>query len=722
MKIKIEKSFVMQQDQADCGVACLLSIIRYYHGNETLEKLREISGTTKKGTTLLGLYQGANQIGFNAKGCQSDIDSLIEHNQPAILHILKNGQLEHYIVFYSYFDNKFLIGDPSEGIKQYTQSQLEEIWVTHRCLVLEPNKFFQTIRKINRDKLKWLFLLLKEDVNILISSVILGLSLSALGMATAIFSQKLIDTLIPTKDANKLLVAIIFLFFLLIIRSILQYLRGKLIIRQNMNFNNRIVSYFYDSLLFLPKRFFDSREVGDIVARLNDTSRIQRTIALVVGSLFIDLLTVVVAYIVILYYSLDIALVTILFMPFFFIIIFSQNKRILEQQKHVMVGYAWTESNFIDTIKGVTEVKVSNQQQSFGKKGSSIYAEYQHQIFYLGSIQLSLNLVYSIVGILFTCSMLAIGGHLVIEGNLKLGAFIATFSLVSTLIPSVINLAMMPIPLSEARIAFDRMYEFSSVEPEINIAGTNISEIASLNLINISFRFPGRKPLFKNISFCVNVGEVIAIVGESGCGKSTIAQIIERFYLPEEGSILINGNIPLDNINPNYWRNFVGYVPQFPHIFNGTVSENILFETETISYQKLVDFLGLSGLDKYFNDLPQGLQTLVGEKGINLSGGQIQLLSLVRVLIKAPKILILDEITSAMDRETEHFVLGLFRSLRLNVAIVFITHRLHILKTFADRIYVIENNTIINYGNHQDLMKSKNFYSRFWSELEIQHI
>lgn len=717
MDKRINKSFILQHDQADCGVACLLSIIRYYKGNATNEGIRELSGTTKQGTTLLGLYQAANQLGFDAKGCQFDIDALKEHKQPAILHVIINGQLEHYVDFFGYAQTKFIIGDPATGIQVYSQSQLAEIWKTGICLVLKPNDSFQTVKQIRRDKLKWFSKLLKEDVNLLISSVILGLLLATLSMATSIFSQKLIDTYLPSKDTINLLVAVLFLLFLLIMRSVFQYLRGKLMIRQNMCFSNRIVDYFYNSLLILPKQFFDSREVGDMVARLNDTSRIQRTISLIIGSLFIDLLTVLVSYIVILYYSWEIALVTSLFIPLYFVIIFSQNKKILEQQKRVMVGFARTESNYIDTIKGVVEVKSSNNHHTFGKKGSCIYSEYQQQVFNLGNTQLSLSVLYGVIGILFICSLLAIGGYFVIDGSMKLGALIATFSLASTLIPSITNLAIMPIPISEARIAFERMFEFSSVKTENSTTGINISEIESLNLINISFRFPGQKLLLKNISLYVNVGEIIALIGESGCGKSTIAQIIERFYFPEKGEIFINNEIPIQNLNLYQWRNFVGYVAQFPHIFNGTVAENILFETDSLNYKKLTEFLDNSGLNKYINALPQGLFTNVGEKGINLSGGQIQLISLARALIKYPKIMVLDEITSSMDRETENYVLGILREIKRNTAIIFISHRLHVLKTLADRIYVIENSTIKTKGSHTELLESNNFYSQFWDGL-----
>lgn len=485
---QIRNAYIKQQDQADCGVACLLSITKYYKGSATFENLRNLSGTNKQGTSLLGLFQASQALGFTAKGCEASINNLIEHNKPTILHVQK-GQLEHYVVFYKHENDKFIIGDPAEGILVLNQSQLDDIWLTKRCLVLEPTIAFKHKREQNLIKLKWFLRLFNDDWNILGSSVVLGLALTVLGMATAVFSQKMIDSYIPSKDINKLLLVTFFLFILLLSRGLLSYMSGYLLNRQNLDFNRRIVDYFFNSLLLLPKSFFDSRETGDMVARLNDTARIQRAVTQIIGNIFIDLLIVIVSFVVILYYSFEIASLTAIFIPIYFLVIFTQNKKIFQKQKLALVGYAKAESNYIDTIKGVSDIKSLNKQSSFGSKNSKIYGEYQQEIFNLGSLQLSLGFVYGILGILFTTLMLAIGGVLVIKGSLQLGAFMATFGLVSSLIPSVSNLALLPIPLSEARVAFERMFEFSNAVPESAQGIVKLSGIDSITYNNVSYSF-----------------------------------------------------------------------------------------------------------------------------------------------------------------------------------------------------------------------------------------
>ncbi len=201
----IETTHILQHDQSDCGVACLLSIIKFYKGDCSLEKLRELSGTTQQGTTLLGLYQVANQLGFNAEGFQANVMTLVENEQPSIIHVTLENQLLHYLVCYHY-DNKkgFLVGDPAKGIYYLTPSELSEIWVSKKCLTLDPTDKFEKSITSKDKKRKWFIDLIKQDDKLLWISVLLGVFIACLGMAMSIFSQKLIDDILPSHKIIKL--------------------------------------------------------------------------------------------------------------------------------------------------------------------------------------------------------------------------------------------------------------------------------------------------------------------------------------------------------------------------------------------------------------------------------------------------------------------------------------------------------------------------------------
>jgi ATP-binding cassette subfamily B protein len=237
---------------------------------------------------------------------------------------------------------------------------------------------------------------------------------------------------------------------------------------------------------------------------------------------------------------------------------------------------------------------------------------------------------------------------------------------------------------------------------------------------NILFRFAGRKSLFNNVSFEINKGEIIAIMGENGSGKSTISQIIQKYFECENGNIMVNQTDSLKGISFNCWRKIVSIVPQQIHIFNATVLENIAFDDAETKPQEVLNFLNEYGFAVFMDSLPQSVMTLVGEEGINLSGGQKQMIALARALYHQPQLLILDEATAAMDRQSEQFVLKLLQRLRTKMGIIFITHRLHVLKSFCDRIYILENGAISISGSHEKLLQSKNLYSEYWSDLIIQ--
>lgn len=713
-KKHIEKTHTLQLDQSDCGVACLMSLIKLNGGNNSIEKLRELSGTTKQGTTMLGLYQVANQIGFTAEGCEADLNALIEHKQPVILHVVIENQLQHYVVCYKYDSDKgFLIGDPAKGIYYLSADGLDKIWVSKSCLTLEVNDNFVKAETEKNSQKKWFLDLLKEDYKLLWISVLLGVFVAGLGLAMSLFSQKLIDDILPSNNIKKLVSGIGLLTVLLLARVGISALREFFLLQQSKDFNNRINTNFFSSLLQLPKPFFDTRKIGELVARLNDTQRVQRVIKMLASSLVIDVLVSIISMVFLFMYSWKIGLISLLSVPIYFYIIYRSNKKIINSQKEVMQSYAFNESNYINTIQGIATIKNDNKQDVFNKTNEAVFANFQDKIFNLGKINIALSWQSGLASVFFLIGVLVYTSIQVFNKEIKLGELMAILGIVSSLMPSIANLALISIPINEAKIAFNRMYEFASIEKEKE-EGLPISEINSIAIKNLSFRFAGRSELFTNINLNIEKGKFTAIVGESGSGKSTLGQILQRFYNFENGVIIVNNQYQLNKIELKSYRNLIGVIPQEITIFNGNVIDNILLGNSD-SPENIIQFLTYFGFDVYFNQLPQGLATILGEEGINLSGGQKQIIALARVLYKKPQFLILDEATSAMDRNTENFTMNLFEKIKPNCAIFFISHRLNALKNIADVIYVLDKKTISHFGSHNELMQSDNFYSEYWN-------
>ncbi|REC77109.1 peptidase domain-containing ABC transporter [Chryseobacterium elymi] len=693
----IKKTFSLQKDLTDCGVGCLQSLVQYYGGNISLETLREKSGTAKTGTTLLGLHQCANSIGFEAEGCEADVDALIEHGEPVILHTIIDQKFEHYVICYCYNlseNHQFLIGDPAKGLEYWTREYLEEVWQSKTCLTLKPNDQFQKKEQTETEKKKWLKNLIKEDQEAIYTIIFLGLIFSLLGMSMSIFSQKLIDDILPKKKTSVLLLSISFLGFLLFAKVIIQALRELYIIKQSKSFNERINKNFYSSLLHLPKMFFDSRKVGDFVARLNDTQRIQTVIKQLITNTAVDVLGILISAGFLFFYSWKLAMVCIIISPVIFYIIFSFNKKIIDAQRNVMQSYSINEANYIDSIRGIEVIKGFSKQDMFIKRNETIFGLFQARIFELGKLNLTIALYSGMVLVSFLLIILGFSSYNVLNGEIKTGELMAIIGISSSLLSSITNLALVTIPIQEAKVAFDRMFEYSSLEKE-KTEGLEITEIKSIDIANIDFRFNGRSRLLNQISFSLQKGNITCLLGESGSGKTTLTEILQKNYLPENGEIIINKNTRLKDVSITNWRSLTGIVPQNIQMFNGSILENIILE-EQIDQQKLQKLISL-GFDQFINSLPQALLTLVGEEGINLSGGQKQLLGWMRALYHDPQFLILDEPTSSLDKENREFIYELIQKLKSEKVIFIISHYLEDLKEISDEILTIKKTQITNY-------------------------
>ena len=712
----LKKAFIRQRDQSDCGVACLASILKYYEANVSLEKLRELSGTGKSGSTLLGLMQASKEIGLDAEGFEAEIQHLKTLEHIAILHVVIDRKMQHYVVLFGYNNEMFQIFDPAKGFLRMTEEGLSKIWQSKTLLLLKPTKNLEKIIEKRGKKRAWLVALVKQDYSTLGIATFLGLVIAFLSISTAVFSQKLIDHILPNQDNKTLIIGLGLLIVLLLAKSGILYLRTLLILRQSKDFNNRIIQKFYNSLMYLPKRFFDTRKTGELIARMNDTNRIQHTISFVLGDTLIQSLFGITSLIFVFIYSWQVGLLLLGFIPFYVLLVWRYTKPITKSQREVMQSYAMNEANYVDTLQGIEVIKNQNKESVFSKITETIYGNFQNKVFNLGLIGNKYGVNIQIIGVLATTGVLALSSFLVIQERLQLGELVALFFMAGNLFPAIEAIARANIQVREAKIAFDRMYEFTSMSPDFEPIETqeSLPTIERLSVQNLSFRFPGRKQLLKNINLELNKGQITGLLGESGGGKSTFIQILQKFYTPESGSILID-ELSYEQIHTTSLRSKMGVVPQQVKIFNGSLLYNINLGKNNINRKQLKVFMKDFGFEPYFLQLPQGYSTIIGEEGVNISGGQKQLVGLARALWTNPDILLLDEATSALDRKTEKFVLNLLNKLKKDKIILLVTHRITTVAK-SDMIYVLENNIISTKGTPFVLMKSKNFFSEFFEE------
>ena len=712
----IKKKSVIQHDSSDCGPACLVSVINSLGGFSTIDKVRRLSGTEQTGTTMLGLYQAAIQSGFDAKGYEATIRDIEEYPGILILHVIREGNLEHYIVDFGFNGKSFVIWDPAEGLKLMTPGEIEEIWKSRKCLGLLPNGSFKYEDTNRIEKKKWFFKILKPDINILIISIILGIMISGLSLVMAVFTQKLIDKILPSKDLKLLIVTLIIVFILLSARILISSLRQLLLLEQGKTFNIRVVDDFFGSLLLLPKPFFDTRKTGDLVGRLNDTIRIQRVITDVATAYIIDILVVIISLVAIFIYSSQVAFFTLVSLPLLFLLVLRWNKKIISAQHSVMSSYAQSESNYIDSIRGIAEIKVFKWQELFRQKNRVIFSDFQDKSFFLGKIKVTLGLFTGIAATAYLILVIIYTSYQVIADSMTSGELLAILSLTSGILPSLLNLALVAIPLSEIKVAMARMFEFSMLPPESQEVNSNTDpvEINRIELIDVTFRFPGRPLLLRNINLLLEKGMVSAIVGESGSGKTTIANILMRFYNPESGKIIVDGQTESGTVSIENWRSKIGIIPQEIHIFNGTILQNIITVISEDKIRNLVSMLDEYGLSTYFNAFPAGLMTLVGEDGLNLSGGQRQIIAFTRALFHKPEFIVIDEGTSNLDTDTEKLLINILMKIKARVGVLLISHKMNLVKKMSDIIHVLENGIVSGSGCHDELLESCELYKKLW--------
>jgi len=674
--LDLSKIFVKQTHQSWCGLACLSMISKYYGGYIPQEKWVAMSGTQATGTTLLGLYHAANAIGLKCQGYEADIESLRQLKDPAILHFSMADGLEHYVVFFGCAEGNFLIGDPDKGLEQMTEEELTLLWKSHKLLLVKCGDQFRTEDETTQRKKKWLKELLVPDLPIL--SVIAGISLvvSAAGISLAIFSQKLIDQILPNKELQKLWIGIIALALLLLAKNILSYLRTILIARQSQDFSNRIVGSFYNRILYLPKSFFDSLKTGEITARLNDATRIQRTINYVAGMLLIDILTVVICMVLLFRYWWASGVAALAGGVLFALVFWKYGQRIIDGQRKVMSSYAVAESNFFDTVQGVEVIKGNNKEELFTHYTKKVYAAFQTAAYDLTLVGNSIGVKVQHIGTAAMIGVIAFSSMAVLTDHLSLGALVAILSLAGTVLSSSASISGAYITLQEAKVAFDRLFEYISLdqEPSQTASAEGLNEdIHTLRVDSLYFRFPGRPLLLNDVHFEAKKGELTAILGEIGSGKSTLLQLISRFYVPESGLISVNGR-HYNETPLHEWRDIVSSMPQNIKLFNSTLLENICLTNDQETLERCWAFCHQLRIEKYFENLPLGPATHIGEDGINLSGGQRQWVGLYRALFRNPKILLLDEPTNNMDMETVSFVWKILESEKHQRICILVTH------------------------------------------------
>jgi len=709
---------VLQKDEKDCGPACILTIAKQYNSNFSIAKLRQISGTDRNGTNLVGMIKGLDYLGFDSKAVKVE-DKKIDNSVsfPIIAHIQSKNNFLHYVVVHDVSNKRIIISDPESGIKKLSHKEFSEIW-TGILLLIEPKKDFQK-RNEKDNSLTRFFYVLKNQKSLLFNIFLASILYTVLGIVTSFSSKFLIDYILKDKLMTTLTVMVVGMVILEIIQMLLSIFRGYLLIFLGQRIDIAILLGYYNHVIKLPMNFFSTRKTGEITSRFSDADNINDAVAETVLTLMLDVITAVTGGIIVYIQNQYLFFVSIVILLLYIVIVFSFKEILKKINNEVLENNSQLTSYIIQSINGIETIKAYNLEKNIQDETEFKYLKVIKSSFKRSKIYNLLTFLSGVVELIGNTLIMWVGAIQVINGKLTLGEMMVFNTLLGYFTNPVKNLISLQPTIQTATVSADRLGEIIDLDIEQSdekMIPQNLK--GDIEIKGLNFRYGTRELILKNINMEIKQGEKIALVGESGSGKTTLAKLILKFYDFEKGDININ-DFNLKDIDNTFLRNKISYISQDMFLFNKTIKENLMLSDE-IEIDDVIELSKKVNAYEFINELPQRFDYMIEENGTNLSTGQKQRLSILRALLKKPDILIMDEATSNLDSITESAIQKTLNNPEFNMTTIIIAHRLSTIR-LCDRIYVLDKGEIIETGTHEELIELKNKYYALWKEQENIH-
>ncbi|MGN7709451.1 peptidase domain-containing ABC transporter [Chryseobacterium sp. 22543] len=715
--------FYKQPDTKDCGPTCLRIVSKYYGKSISLQQIRSLSETTREGSSLLGLSDAAENLGFRSMGVQIDFNTLTEEvSFPCIAHWNKN----HFVVVYKIDkNNKVYISDPSYGLITYTREEFIKSWIGENAnenteegivLILETTPaFFQTEFDAEESKASFTFLskyLLKYK-RLVIQLAIGLLGGSLLSLIFPFLTQSIVDVGIQNQDINFIYVVLLAQIMLFLGRMGIETIRSWILLHLSARINISIISDFFIKLMRLPISFFDTRMTGDIMQRINDHHRIEQLLTSSSLNTLFSLVNLIIFSIVLLFYDYRLFIVylvgAILYIGW--ISFFLKKRKELDYKRFSQVSQE--QSKVIELINGMQEIKMHNAE----KQKRWDWEFLQVKLFKIRIKSLSLEQWQSVGGNFINqmkdILVSFLSAKLVLSGNLTLGMMLSVQYIIGQLNSPLLQLIDFIKQTQDAKISLERLGEIHDKDDEEDKNEQYVTDVPKkdIEIKDMSFRYIGSDvPVFENLSLTIPYQQTTAIVGASGSGKTTLLKLLMKFYDPDQGEIRI-GNTNMKNISPRYWRDHCGVVMQEGYVFNDTIANNIAVGEDHIDKQKLRRAVEIANIKEFIESLPLSYNTKIGNEGVGVSGGQKQRLFIARAVYKSPEYILFDEATSALDANNEKVIMENLEQFFKGKTAVVIAHRLSTVR-HADKIIVLDQGKVVEEGSHADLVDLRGEYYR----------
>ncbi len=537
--------------------------------------------------------------------------------------------------------------------------------------------------------------------------------LQLFGLLTPLFTQVVIDKVLVHKGFTTLHVLAAGMVVLALFEAVLGGLRTYLFAHTTNRIDVSLGALLFRHILALPMAYFEARRVGDTVARVRELEHIRQFLTGHSVTAVVDLLFTALFLAVMWFYSGMLTLVVAASLPLYAVLSLAITPVIRTRLNEKFHRGADNQAFLVETIGGIQTVKALAVEPPLQRRWEEQLAAYVAASFRATAVMTAASHIAAVIQKLTVVAVLWVGAYRVVEGELSIGQLIAFNMLSSQVTGPLLRIVNLWQDVQQVGISVQRLGDVLNTRPEpsYNPARTTLPQVKGDVLFdNVTFRYRADGPeVLRHVSFAVEAGQVIGIVGRSGSGKSTIAKLIQRLYVPERGRVVVDG-VDLAQVDPAWLRRQVGVVLQDNVLFHRSVRDNIALTDPGLAMEHVMQAAKLAGAHDFIVALPDGYDTVVGEHGCMLSGGQRQRIAIARALAANPRILLFDEATSALDYESESVIQHNMDCICRGRTVFIIAHRLTTVRQ-AQRILVLDKGEIVEDGSHADLLKTNGFYA-----------
>ncbi|WP_161850307.1 type I secretion system permease/ATPase [Bradyrhizobium sp. CCBAU 051011] len=700
-----EAASIVPQSEDESGLVAVAILLRCHGIAADPEQIRHRMGAAKLGVTEI--LRCAKEFGLKARAQKSNWSRLAVTPLPGIA-LLRDGG---FLILGKVDDDKILVQRPlSPQPEAMTQAELEAIWDGGIILMARRASLTDLSRRFD---IGWFVGAVHKYRRLLGEVLVASFFLQIFALISPLFFQVVIDKVLVHRSMSTLDVLIIGLVALTVFEAVLETLRVYLFAHTTNRIDVELGARLFRHLMALPIAYFQARRVGDSVARVRELENIRQFLTSSALTLVIDLLFTVVFLAVMFYYSTTLTLIVMASFPFYIAISAGAAPLFRRRLDEKFNRGSENQAFLVESVTGVETLKAMAVEPQMQRRWEEQLAGYVSASFRVLSLNNTASQAVQMINKLVVAATLYFGARLVIGGDLTVGELVAFNMLAGRVSMPVLRLAQMWQDFHQARLSIDRLGDILNTipEPSFNPGRAALPPIrGQVTFEHASFRYRIDGPqVLHNVSFNVQPGQVIGIVGSSGSGKSTITKLVQRLYVPESGRVLIDG-VDLAMVDLTWLRRQIGVVLQENVLFNRSIRENIALADPAMPMERVIEAASLAGAHDFILELPEGYDTVVGERGSSLSGGQRQRVAIARALITDPRILILDEATSALDYESERAIQQNMKRIAAGRTVFVIAHRLSTVRN-ANRIITLEHGRIVEDGSHDELIRSNGRYA-----------